>query len=124
MSRLHDVDNNIVYYIFSSVNETVKISHLFEKFVIIWNVLTYRKYRHKLSLSEVFDKKKIQWNVGMPRDSRALPTRDAGQRAQGLSPSSRDERQQQLVATSARWSLRRDRVDILLPRVDVEVVEN
>ena len=60
----------------------------------------------------------------MPRDSRALPTRDAGQRAQGLSPSSRDERQQQLVATSARWSLRRDRVDILLTRVDVEVVEN
>ena len=36
--------------------ETVKISHLFEKSVIIWNVLTYRKYRHKLLLSEVFDK--------------------------------------------------------------------
>ena len=38
----------------------------------------------------------------MPRDSRALPARDAGQHAQGLSPSSREERQQQLVATSAR----------------------
>ena len=38
----------------------------------------------------------------VPRDSRALPARDAGQRAQGLSPSSRDERQQQLVATPAR----------------------
>ena len=38
------------------MTETVKISHLFENSVIIWNELTYRKYCHKLPLSEVFDK--------------------------------------------------------------------
>ena len=62
--------------------------------------------------------------MGMPRNSHASPKEDAGHLAQGLSPSSWEERRQDLLSGSAPKSPRTKRVDKLLTRVDVEVVEN
>ena len=73
-------------------------------------------------LQKIFNK--ISQNIEMPRDSRALPTEDAGQLAQGLSPSSWEDRRQNLLSGSAQGSPRLVRVDKLHIRVGVEVVEN
>ena len=59
----------------------------------------------------------------MPRGSHAWPTRDADQLAQGLSPSSWEDQRQRLLSGSAQGSPRLVRVDKLLTRVGVEVVE-
>ena len=60
----------------------------------------------------------------MPRNSRALPTKDADQLAQGLSPSSWEDQRQNLLPGYAQGSPRLVRVDELLTRAGVEVVEN
>ena len=60
----------------------------------------------------------------MPRNSHASPKGDAGQLAQGLSPSSWEDQRQDLLSGPAQGSPRLERVDKLLIRVDVEVVEN